>query len=56
MTLQSSHYEGEFRNGKPNGEGTVTNLQGVFKGKWKEGCLTEGKQKINFAVSSATCR
>jgi hypothetical protein len=52
MTLQSSRYEGEFRNGKP----MVTNLEGVFRGKWKDGCLTDGKRKVNFAVSSATCR
>jgi hypothetical protein len=56
MTLQTSRYEGEFRNGKPNGEGTATNLQGVFKGTWKDGCLANGKRKITFAVSSATCR
>ena len=56
MTLQSARYEGEFRNGKPNGIGAVTNLQGVFSGTWREGCLTTGKQKIAFAVSSATCR
>ena len=56
MTLQSSRYEGGFRNGKPNGEGAVTNLQGMFKGKWKDGCLTDGKRKITFAVSSSTCR
>jgi hypothetical protein len=56
MMLQTSRYEGSFRNGKPNGEGTVTNLDGVFKGTWKDGCLTDGKRKITFAVSSATCR
>jgi hypothetical protein len=55
MTLQSARYEGAFRNGKPNGEGTVTNLEGVFKGSWKDGCLADGKRKITFAVSSATC-
>ncbi|MFX7567180.1 hypothetical protein ABTJ77_19760, partial [Acinetobacter baumannii] len=31
MKLQTSRYEGEFRNGKPNGDGTVTNIHGVFK-------------------------
>jgi len=56
MTLQSARYEGSFRNGRPNGEGTVTNLEGVFKGTWKDGCLVDGKRKITFAVSSATCR
>jgi hypothetical protein len=56
MTLQSARYVGEFRNGKPNGEGTVTNFQGVFSGTWRDGCLTRGKQKITFAVSSDTCR
>jgi len=34
----------------------VTNYQGVFKGKWQDGCLTDGKRKIAFAVSSSTCR
>jgi MORN repeat len=56
MMLQTSRYEGAFRNGKPNGQGTVTNLEGVFKGTWKDGCLADGKRKITFAVSSATCR
>lgn len=56
MTLQSARYVGEFRKGKPNGEGTVTSLQGAFSGTWKDGCLTRGKQKITFAVSSDTCR
>jgi len=56
MTLQSARYVGEFRKGKPNGAGTVTNLQGAFSGTWRDGCLTRGKQKITFAVSSDTCR
>jgi hypothetical protein len=56
MTLQSARYEGAFRNGKPNGEGAVTNLEGMFRGTWKDGCLTDGKRKVTFAVSSATCR
>jgi hypothetical protein len=56
MTLQTARYEGEFHSGKPNGQGTVTNLQGVFKGKWKNGCLSDGKQMITFAVPSSSCR
>ena len=55
MMLQTSRYEGEFRNGKPNGEGTATNLHGVYKGRWKDGCLTKGKQTITFAVPSSSC-
>src|ERR1700722_17494121 len=54
LTLQSARYEGEFRNGKPQGNGTVTNLEGVFKGKGKEGCLVGDKRKISFAVPSST--
>ena len=56
MNLQSSRYEGEFRNGRPNGSGAATTMEGMFRGTWKEGCLTDGKRKIAFAVSSSSCR
>jgi MORN repeat len=56
MTLQNSRYDGEFSNGKPDGEGTFANLEGVFSGRWKEGCRVDGGRKIAFAVSPATCR
>lgn len=56
MMLQTSRYEGEFRGGKPNGQGTATNIHGRFEGVWKDGCLSQGKQTIAFAVSPMSCR
>jgi len=56
MTLHNTRYEGEFLNGKPEGEGTVANLEGIFRGKWKEGCRVDGGRKIAFGVSPTTCR
>ncbi|PMZ86329.1 hypothetical protein C1X95_30790, partial [Pseudomonas sp. FW306-2-11AD] len=53
--LLRARYEGDFRNGKPNGVGTATTLEGVFQGVWKDGCLTDGKRKMAFGVSSSTC-
>jgi hypothetical protein len=47
--------KGEFRNGKPNGAGTVTSLEGVFEGIWKEGCLVGDKRKVSFSVPSSAC-
>lgn len=48
-------YDGAFRNGKPNGFGTLTSQHGVFKGTWKDGCLIGGKQKIAVGVPLSTC-
>ena len=56
MTLQAARYEGHFRKGKPNGEGTLITLQGVVKGFWIDGCLTDNGRKVAFAVPSSTCR
>jgi hypothetical protein len=56
MMLKTSRYEGEFRKGKPNGDGTATTFHGVYKGTWKDGCITRGKETIAFAVSPVSCR
>jgi hypothetical protein len=33
-------YEGEFKNGKPNGRGTLIKIDGsTFEGEWKDGQL-----------------
>lgn len=56
LALRIAQYAGEFRNGKANGAGTVTGLEGVVSGNWKDGCLMDDKRHIAFAVPSSACR
>ncbi|CCE02197.1 hypothetical protein [Bradyrhizobium sp. STM 3809] len=56
LTLQAARYEGQFRKGKPYGEGTLVTLQGVAKGVWIDGCLTDNGRKFAFAVAPSACR
>jgi len=55
LIVQGVRYEGELRNGKPNGFGTLTNVSGTFRGTWKDGCLQDSKQKAAFGVPLSAC-
>jgi hypothetical protein len=56
LALRIASYQGEFSHGKPNGVGTITGLEGVVTGTWKDGCLVGDKRRIAFAVPSSACR
>ena len=35
-------YEGEWRDGRPHGQGTYTTADGtIYEGSWREGCFGE---------------
>jgi hypothetical protein len=55
LIVQGVRYEGELRNGKPNGSGTLANATGTVRGTWKDGCLQNAKQKASFGVPLAAC-
>ena len=55
LTLQKLRYEGEFRDGKPNGIGTLTAGSETVQGVWKDGCL-QGRRKASIGVPLSACR
>ena len=55
LILQSVRYEGEFRIGKPNGAGTLTNGSDTFRGTWTDGCFRDGARKASFGVPLSAC-
>jgi hypothetical protein len=54
LIFQGARYEGEVRDGKPDGIGTLINAAGTVRGFWKGGCLQE-KQKVAFGVPLSAC-
>jgi hypothetical protein len=53
--LQKLRYEGDFRNGKPNGVGSLTAGSETVQGMWKDGCL-QGTRKASIGVPLSACR
>jgi hypothetical protein len=51
-----NRYEGEVRNGKPDGRGTLKTASGPsFSGTWKEGCLVGHGVSMTFMTSQKSC-
>lgn len=49
-------FDGQFRNQKPNGPGTLHTADGrTYSGKWTEGCFRDGKRRANFNVAPQDC-
>ena len=50
-----SRFEGEYRNGKPNGNGTFTTGSVTLTGNWTNGCFQQGNRKAWVATSKEEC-
>ena len=46
-----ARYDGAFLNGKPNGNGALTNASGTFNGTWSDGCFNDGKRRAAFGTA-----
>jgi hypothetical protein len=55
LVMQKLRYEGTFRNGKPNGTGTLTTGGESVQGLWKDGCL-QGARRASVGVPLSACR
>jgi hypothetical protein len=56
LTLQKLRYEGQFRDGKPNGAGSLTQGSEIVHGTWKDGCLQGGQRKASIGIPLSACR
>jgi hypothetical protein len=56
LTLQKLRYDGEFRDGKPNGAGTLAEGSETVRGTWKDGCLQGGLRKASIGIPLSACR
>jgi hypothetical protein len=56
LIVPGVRYEGEFRNGKPDGTGTMTKGSETFRGAWTAGCFRDDARKASLGVPLATCR
>lgn len=51
------HFEGEFRDHKPNGPGTLVTGDGeVYSGRWVEGCFRDKTRQLNYGVPREACQ
>lgn len=56
-TSDGKRFEGEFRDNKPEGKGTLKTETGeIFSGRWARGCLRDGKKEVFFFSTRAECQ
>jgi hypothetical protein len=56
VDVAGNRYEGEIRNGKADGRGTLKTVSGPsFSGIWKAGCLAGTRVTMTFMTSPKSC-
>ena len=51
-----ARYEGEWLDGKPDGQGTYTDAAGaVLSGRWTGGCFSNGARKMAAVTTAGEC-
>jgi hypothetical protein len=50
------NYVGSYRDGVPDGQGTLKLEKETFSGTWRKGCLSAGERTIAIGVQRSSCR
>jgi len=50
------HYDGEWHDGKPDGQGSFTTSSEVISGEWKNGCFKHGVRRAWVNVDPLSCQ
>jgi hypothetical protein len=56
VSADGFRFEGEWRDGKANGDGELTTKTGAFNGTWRDGCFREGNRRAWVGVAASTCQ
>lgn len=56
LSADGFRYEGEWRDGKANGDGVLTTKSSTFTGTWKDGCFKDGNRRAWVGVAASSCQ